>query len=333
MTFNNIPNLMPISEPQIILRGSDKPDSFDRYSVAFSSLLQENGEYFLYYTGAIDKYWSYASIGIAKSKDLSKFKKKKNPIIEDQEKSGFSHETVTPAATRVGSRYYLIFAGRKHRFNRRVLGIAYSDDPSGPFKIIGTLYKPSMDWEGYSIDNGPTIIKLEENELMVFYSNCAPSIKSLLFRKPFIRKIGLLKVKIRGTKKDSIEVFPSKTPVPLNGSIGSWHESVFCPGYIYDQDSNKSYLFFSSSTYSKRPITQYIGYALIDLPYMMHHIGEPFQLLSAEDLQPFFDKKNLGFDSPCPIKSPHDEKIILFYSVLDRNANRWSIFKSTFKVY
>jgi hypothetical protein len=38
-----------------------------------------------------------------------------------------------------------------------------------------------MDWEGYSIDNGPTIIKLEENELMVFYSNCTPSIKSLLF--------------------------------------------------------------------------------------------------------------------------------------------------------
>ena len=333
MSFNTISKFMPIDNPQLVLVGSDNINSFDCYSVAFPSLLEEDGEFFLYYTGAADKNWSFASIGVATSKNLFEFRKKEFSIIEDQKNSKFSYEVVTPAITKIKSKYYLIFAGRKHRYDHRVLGIAYSDDPAGPFKIIDTMYKPSADWEGYSIDNGSTLIKLNEDELLIYYSNCAPSLKNIILRKPFIRKIGLLKIKIRGTKKNSIEVFSSKTPVLLNGPIGSWYESVFCPGYIYDRDSDKSYLFFASSTYSKRPITQNIGYALIDSPYLMHRIGEPSQLLSAEDLQTLFDKKNLGFDSPCPMSHPHEEgKIVLFYSILDRSTNRWSILRNILRI-
>jgi len=328
MSFNSTSKLMPIGNPQFVLGGSNKINSFDCYSVAFSSLLKEDGDFFLYYTGATDKNWSFASIGVATSRNLFEFKKKEHSIIENQKNSKFSYEAVTPAITKVKSKYYLIFAGREHRYDHRVLGIAYSDDPAGPFKIIDTIYKPSMDWEGYSIDNGSTLIKISDDEFLVYYSNCAPSLKNVVFRKPFIRKIGFLKVKIRGATSSSIEVFSSKNPIPLNGPIGSWTESIFCPGYLHGI-SNENYLFFTASTYTKHPIPQYIGYVSVDSPFLTYFKSQPFKILSVKDIQVISNIRYMGFDYPYPMSNPHEErKVVLFYSVLDRATNRWSILRS-----
>jgi hypothetical protein len=332
MSSDGTSNLTPIGTPQLVLTGSNKKNSFDYYSVAFPSLLEEEGEFFLYYTGAANKNWGFTSIGVATSRNLFEFRRKNGSIIEGQKNSKFSYEAVTPAIIKVKSKYYLIFAGRKHRYDHRVLGIAYSDDPAGPFKIIGVIYKPSVDWEGYSIDNGSTLVKITEDEFLIYYSNCAPSLKNIILRKPFIRKIGFLKVKIKGVTSNSIEVFSSKNPVSLNGPIGSWTESVFCPGYLHGL-SNENYLFFATSTYSKYPISQYIGYISVDSPFLTYFKSQPFKILSAKDIQEISNIKYVGFDYPCPINDPHKKgKIILLYSVLDRTTNQWSIFRSILEV-
>lgn len=327
----NMPKLALADNPQVVLSGSNRPGNFDCYSVAFASLFQENGEYFMYYTGAVDKHWSYASIGVALSRDLSEFNREGSSIMGNQEDSEFSYEAVTPAVTKLNSNYYMIFAGRKHRYDHRSLGIAWSDDPLGPFNIIGTLYKPSMSLEGYSIDNGPTLIKLQKDELLVYYSNCAPTLKSILLRRPLIRKIWLLKIKIRGTTMNSIEILQRRKTIQLNGSFGCWNESVFCPSYLSYR--GRGILFFASSTYSLKPTPQFIGYAVVDSPYVMRIISRPSVLFSAEDMQDFaiHATKVIGFDSPCPIMCK-SEKIILLYFILDRENNRWAILKSTLHV-
>jgi len=326
---NNKLELMLKDAPQTVLVGR-KAGTFDSYSVAFPSLFRENKEIFLYYTGSPDRNWSFASIGVAWSKDGLNFTRKRDSILMDQFLSDFACEAVTPAVARVRSDYFMVLSGRKHRYNRRVLGIAHSDEPKGPFTLIKKIHKPIEPWEGFSIDNGTTLIKEEEDTLILYYSNCAPSLTDFILRKPFRRSIGILKIKIRGADQDSIEtLYPRTNPIiSLSGDIGEWNESVFCPGYLLNNDNRN--LFFAASRYTAKHSLQSIGYVTVDSPYIRRVIGKPKKLI---DHTNFKLKKGtpLAFDSPSPL-TIGDGKIFLFYSVMDRRIGSWKIMRNTIEL-
>jgi len=316
--------------PLPVLTGRNKADSFDSYSVAFPSIFRENKEIFLYYTGSPNKRWSFASIGVACSKDALNFTREGDSILIDQSLSDFACEAVTPAVARVGSNYYMVLSGRKYRHNRRVLGIAYSDDPKGPYRLIKKLHEPKEPWEGFSIDNGSTLIKEEKDVLILYYSNCAPSLTDFITRKPSRRNMGLLKIKIKGTDPRSIELlYPETNPVStLCGNLGEWNESIFCPGYLSYE--NNGILFFAASRYSKKPTPQSIGYAIVDSPYINRVIGKPERLVDQTNFE-LEGGPTFSFDSPSPLMI-EDEKILLFYSVMDRQIHSWKIVRNTIEL-
>lgn len=312
--------------PQVVLAGT-MDERFDSYSVAFPSIFREGKYLFLYYTGSPNRKWSFASIGVAKSVDGLDFERAAGPIIANQSSSDFAFEAVTPAVARVGSDYFMILAGRKHRYNKRVVGIAHSDTPEGPFTLIKQIRVPAETWEGFGIDNGTTLVREDEDTLILYYSNCAPSLTGFFVRKMFRRRIGLLKIRIGGTAPDSIRVLYQKTnPIEaLHGRAREWNESVFCPGYL--SNAGTDVLFFAASRYSRKPWIQSIGYAVVASPYLDELLCQPMKLVEQADFGSDPDLV-LGFDSPCPYVI-EEGRMFLFYSVVDRRTNSWKIMRNT----
>lgn len=314
-----------LGKPNLVLAGRND-GAFDSYSIAFPSVIKDGKEIFLYYTGSPDKNWSHTSIGVAWSKDGIIFTKATDSILKDQSSSDFAKEAATPAVTKIGSNYFMVLSGRKRRYNRRILGIACSDNPMGPFSLIKNLRKPEEPWEGFSIDNGTTLVKEDENTFFVYYSNCAPTLSDLMLRKTLRRRIGLLRVKIDGVSLASIhaEYLNSNPVVGLKGDVGDWNESTFCPGFFSDRGNN--FFFFAASRYSVKPPYQSIGYATVSSPLIHNVIGQPEKLIDGTVFN--LDKDAaIAFDSPSPIKINHE--ISLFYSTMNRRTNRWQVVRST----
>lgn len=306
---------------------------FDSGAATFATVFvdEENPDtVYLFYTGAEDANWSRTSIGVATSRDRINFRKadELNPIIEDQRGSFCSKEALTPAVTRVGSHFYMVLAGKSLSRKGRRLGIAYADDPRGPWRIIGELIRPKKYWEGNDIDLGPCITKINESELIVYYSNTSSKWPlNVLFGSRFLqRKIGILKLKI--TSPSSIEAYRYEgNPLKhLNGPKGSWNEWLFCPGYLKIQDVH--YLFPAASTYSigfphKQYGKQYIGMVSDSSPYFQ----KPQQISILIDgpteknkIIPTI-KREIALDSPCPLLRKN--KLFLYYAVMDRADRIW----------
>ena len=231
----------------------------------------------------------------------------------------------------------MVLAGKPQMNLPRRIGIAYSDDPRGPWQIIGELAKPMHLWEGNGIDNGPSVAKLDDETFLLYYSSITSpkgyDIGTLLRRYP-VRRIGVLKVRVRGTSLSNIEVMRySGNPLKhLNGPKGSWNESVFCPGHIKLDGIN--YLFPTGSTYSVGyPYRQYIGVATSKTPYFDKTKAQLTKLIDGpkEKLEILPNAKSeIALDTPCPYLDQEKQKLHLYYSVADRADEKWKIALTTY---
>jgi len=315
---------------------------FDRCSVDFGSIFVDEDDpdnIFLFYSGTRDAQWSHTAIGLAVSDDAFKFRKiSGNPILEGNSQSFNHRETSTPAITRVGNRFYMVFSGRRSSNKSRRIGIAYADDPKGPWHILGEILKPTCLWEGVHLDNGPTLVKLDETSFLIFYSNLAGArldIFAFLRRYP-LRRIGIAKVRIRGPSLSQIEVYKlSTSPLKhLNGARGDWNESVFCPGYF--QLNGVHHMVPATSTYSVGfPYKQYIGIASSYTPYfnkshtcIVKLIDGPYE---KSKIIPNI-RSQIALDSPSPLFSEEKNRLFLYYSVADRADYVWKMALTTFNL-
>jgi len=311
---------------------------FDNGAATFATLFvdkEEPNTNYLFYTGAKDTHWSHTSIGVATSRDGIDFRKadKLNPIIENQKTSFCSKEALTPTVVKVGNQYYMILAGKPASWKGRRIGIAYADDPRGPWRIIGELIRPKEPWEGNDIDLGPSITKISEHELIVYYSNVTKkrSLGRLFGRRFPIRKIGILKLKINSPSSIEAYRYESNPLEHLNGPKGSWNESLFCPGYLGIQD--KHCLFPTASTYSLGfPYRQYIGMITGSSLYF----EKPQQMgvlvdgpVEKKEIIPAI-KSEIALDTPCPFV--RKDKLYLYYAVMDRADLIWKTALTTFQI-
>jgi hypothetical protein len=316
-------------------------NGFNRGSVAFGSVFindDDPSHIFFFYSGAQDPLWSHSAIGLAVSDGLSKFKKmSSNPILEGDAQSFCYREALAPVVVRVGSRFYMVFSGRQSREASRRIGIAYADDPEGPWHILGEILKPTHRWEGMHIDNGPSLVKLDETTFLIFYSNVTTPSKLDIFaflRRYPIRRIGIAKIRIRGSSLSQIEVYKhSANPLKhLNGAKGSWNESVFCPGYF--QLNEIHYMIPAASICSIGfPYKQYIGIAPSNTPYFNKshtHIEKLMDGPSEKSKIIPNIKSQICLDSPSPLLGKDKRKLFLYYSVADRADYVWKIALTTF---
>ena len=336
---NKHPSLGNETHHGIVLSVSS--NGFNRGSVAFGSAFIDDNDpsnIFFFYSGAQDTLWSHSAIGLAVSNDGFKFKKiGSSPILEGDAQSFCSGEAMTPAVTRVGNRFYMVFSGRPSRKASRRIGIAYADDLKGPWRLLGEILKPTQVWEGVHLDNGPTLVKLDETSFLIFYSNLASNSKLDIFaflRRYPIRRIGIAKVRIRGPSLSQIEAYKlSTSPLKhLNGARGDWNESVFCPGYF--QLNGMHHMVPAASTYSVGfPYRQYIGIASSNTPYFNKSHTYIEKLIDGPSekskIMPNI-KSQICLDSPSPLLVKNKRKLFLYYSVADRADYVWKIALTTF---
>ena len=322
---------------------SDSSEGFDKGSVAFGSIfinIDDPHNVFLFYSGAQDAQWSHSAIGLATSRDGFNFRKvSDNPLLEGTEGSFCCREAMTPIVTRISNRFYMIFSGRPSPKASRRIGIAFADDPKGPWHIIGEIIKPTRLWEGVHIDNGPSLVKLDETTFLIFYSNVtswkAYDIFATLRRYP-IRKIGIAKIRIRGPSVSQIEVhkLPINPLKHLNGKRGTWNESLFCPGHF--QSNSVHHLLPAASTYSAGfPYKQYIGIASSNTPYFHKsntHIQKLIDGPTEKHLIIPNIKSQIALDYPSPFLNKEKNKLFLYYSVADYADYKWKIALTTFDV-
>jgi len=311
---------------------------FDSGAATFATIFVDEDDpdnIYLYYTGAEDTHWSHSSIGLATSTDGINFRKadELNPIIENQRTSFCSKGARTPAVTRVGNHFYMILAGIPSLWKGRRIGVAYADDPRGPWRIIGELIRPEKYWEGNDIDLGPRVTKINESELIVYYSNVSNKWRArLLFGPRFLlRKIGILKLKI--TSPSSIEAYryESNPLYHLNGPKGSWNESLFCPGHLKIQDAHC--LFPAASTYSMGfPCKQYIGIVTDSSPYFQEPQQTNILINGPTEKNKIIPtiRSEIALDTPCPLVRKN--KLFLYYAVMDRADGVWKTALTIFNI-
>ncbi len=317
---------------------------FDKHSVDFGSIFVDENDpetLFLFYSGTRDVQWSHTAIGLATSNDGFRFQKiSDNPVLEGNSESFNHRETLTPAITRVGNRFYMFFSGRRFPMKPRKIGVAYADDPKGPWHVLGEILRPTHLWEGVHLDNGPSLVKVDEATFLLFYSNITSSSRFDIFaflRRYPIRRIGIAKIRIRGPSLAQIEVHkhPENPLKHLNGAKSAWNESVFCPGYL--QGRGIHYLFPAASTYSVGfPYKQYIGIASSNTPFFSksHNLVEKLIDGPAEKSQIMPNiKSQIALDSPSPLFMEQKSKLFLYYSAADRADYVWKIALSTFDVH
>jgi len=306
---------------------------------------------FLFYSGASDVRWSHGAIGLAISNDGFNFKKiSDNPVIDGANDLFCAKEALSPAVVKIRNRFYMVFTCRSSDKYPRLLGIAYAEDVRGPWKVIGKLIKPSYPWEGNNIDNGPGIAHLGKNTILIYYSSLS---RRITFREimakglrrvripfpyfHFVRRIGILKVKIRGTTKSKIEAlrYVNNPLGYLNGPRGSWNESLFCPGYISFEKTH--WLFPATSIYSSYPAKQFVGFAARTQPYFPANETRLRKLVdgSAEKKQIMPDSVGeTALDTPSSIlrtgRESGQDEIYLYYGVMDRKEGIWRTALSTF---
>ena len=318
-------------------------NGFDKGTTAMGSVFQEEDDvdkWYLYYTGATESNWLRTNIGLAISTDGIKFRKhSKEPLFESDKTSSAYTQVLNPAVAKVNNRFYMILSGKFGSAPSRTLGIAYADDPKGPWRIIDGLIKPAYLWEGRHLDNGCSIVKLDSETLLVYYSSLMSrkiyDVFSLLRRYP-VRRIGILKVRIHGTSSSSIETmrFSGNPLKHLNGTKGTWNESVFCPGHVKLNDTH--YLFPAASIYSVGfpRYKQYIGLATSGSPYFnRNETSKPTKLIDGPqektEILPNI-KGEIALDTPSPYLDADKNRLFLYYSAADRADGIWKTALTTF---
>ena len=319
------------------------PGKFDSGSASFGSVFIDEDDpntTFLFYSGAATGQMWNAAIGLASSQSGSQFRKEGNePVLRGSRDSFCFFQSLTPVVTKLNQRFYMVLAGKPTSGTPRRIGMAYADDPKGPWHVIGELIKPVELWEGNGIDNGPSVAKIDEETIAVYYSSIttpkAYDIATFLRRYP-VRRIGILKVRVHGTSRSSIEAmrFNGNPLNHLNGRKGSWNESVFCPGYLKIRDTH--FLFPAASTYSVGfPYKQYIGVAKGNSAYFPKAASRIDKLIDGPcekaNIIPGI-KSEIALDTASPHLNSDKRKLYLYYSVADRADETWKIALTTFDI-
>lgn len=317
----------------IVLDVSER--GFDSGGATFATVFYDeevSDKFFMFYSGASDKKWSKSSIGLALSSNGLSFTKFNRPVIDPED---FNYkEAVTPVVFRVRNRLYMVFAGRPSGKGRR-LCLAYSDDPKGPWHFTKVLIRPEYLWEGGSVDLGPSVVKFDD-EVLLYYSNVSNKFFERLFKPQYwltkifwLRRIGILKLRIRTVSDIEIYRFEGNPLQHLNGSKGSWNESLFCPGYF--KFRNKHYLLPAASTYFIGfPYKQYIGLIEDTTPYFLNPTKMSILINGPEEKGNIYPgiKGEIALDAPCPII--RDGELWLYYAVMDRANGIW---KTALSIY
>ncbi len=315
----------------VILEPSSKED-FDSKASTFGSIFYEDGTYYFYYSGSSDIERKRASIGVATSSDGVNFTKShENPLIS------VGLQTVTPVVFKVKDTYWMVFAFKPNKEQGRRLGLAFAEDPLGPWKYVKELIRPTYDWEGNDIDIGPSVVKLNEEEYLIYYSNA--SNKGKIYRllrfisgSRFLRRrISILRLKI--LSKDEIRVKRwERNPLShLNGRKGTWNESLFCPGYFRLDD--RHYLLPAASMYSVGfPYKQYIGIVEAFSPFFEKIAQKRILIngpLEKKKIMPDI-KSEIGLDTPSPLL--REDELWLYYAAVDRANQIWKTALSIFSL-
>lgn len=314
------------------------PGKFDSGGATFGSVFVDKEDpsvLYLFYTGSTDVHWSSASIGLATSNDGLNFRKADalNPVIDAQKPAFCSELARNPVVTRVGNHFYMVLCGKASARSGMRIGLAHADDPRGSWKTIGQLIQPRRQWEGNDIDVGPCIVRINDDEFLVFYSNVSMKWRTrLLSRQRFLlRRIGLLRLRIRSPSKFEAWRYDGNPLMHLNGPRGSWNESLFCPGYLEMQEVHN--LFPAASTYSHGfPYKQFIGRITDATPYFQ----KPKQInilingsLEKDKIIPSITSE-IALDAPCPLI--REDKLFLYYAVMDRANHIWKTALTIFNV-
>jgi len=306
-------------------------EGWDSGAATFGTVIysEEDRKYYLFYTGSSDVRWTEASIGLAVSHDGLNFRKSDlNPIIDSRD---FGLKVaLTPVVFRTKSNYFMVFAGKEARGGRRIY-IAYSDDLVGPWRFIRQLIKPQYYWEGNDIDLGPSAVMLSENEVLIYYSNVSNKLfRRLLFGPRYwFRTIGILKLKINSPTHIEAYRFEGNPLKHLNGSRGSWNESLFCPGYFNVESSH--YLLPAASTYSVGfPYRQYIGLVKDSSPYFLNPTKTRILIDGPKEKEKIIPgiKSEIALDTPSPII--RNGELWLYYAAMDRSDGVW---KTALSIY
>lgn len=310
----------------VVLEPSNQ--DFDSAASTFGCLFHEAGDKscYLYYTGSRDREWHRTSIGVAKSHDGITFVKySRNPILS------IGDQSITPAVFKTKGRYWMVFAFKPDQTQGRRLGIAVADDPLGPWEYVRMLLKPELFWEGDDIDIGPSIVSLSEEEHLVYYSNVSnkPFLDMNNFNQYWYRQIGILRLKILGSKDIRPERWHKNPLSYLNGSKASWNESLFCPGYISLR--SKHYLLTAASTYSVGfPYRQYIGLIEGSSPFFERPSNETILINGPEEKKAIIPsvRGEIALDTPSPLSRGNE--LWVYYAVMDRDDSIWKTALSTF---
>ena len=303
-------------------------EGWDSGATTFGTVFydEDDRRYYFFYTGA-SPHWSQASIGIATSRDGLIFRRRDdvNPIIDL--KNLKLKEAVTPVVFQIKNNFFMVFSGRKLSGGGRRIFIAYSDDLFGPWRFIKQLIKPECPWEGNDIDLGPSAVKLNENEILIYYSNV--SNKPLFGPGYWFRTLGILKLRINSP--DDVESYRfDKNPLKhLNGPKGSWNESLFCPGYFKLGSSH--YLLPAASTYSIGfPYEQHIGLIEDSSPYFLKPTKISILIDGPKEKEKIIPdvESEIALDTPCPIIK--NDELWLYYAAMDRSRRIW---KTALSIY
>jgi len=330
-------------------------ERWDSGSAGFCSAFREDVEdqkIYLYYTGSNKPYCYASDIGLATSTDGHTFlKHTKSPVLERQKGTFCSFWASTPAVFKYKNRYWMVLSGKRFSRDNMRIGLAYADDPIGPWKVIKELLKPQKSWEGCDIDNGPGVI-VEDEEIYVFYSNFSMTYREYLSRllsqgrigavlskqilprhsrsltKYLRRRIGIFKLRINSVKNIDVHRYLHNPLAHLNGPDGSWNESSFCPGCIKLIDDY--ILFTANSRYSNSPFNQYIGMVSSHQATFKTLIQPPRKIIKGNSdkfdiMAPYKLKRELALDTPSPIIDSNMNSINIYYAVSDRFDNKWRV--------
>lgn len=132
----------------------------------------------------------------------------------------------------------------------------------------------------------------------------------------------ILKLKIRGPKDIEALKFRYNPLDRLNGVKGSWNESLFCPGCL--RIGENYFLFPSASMYSIGfPYKQYIGLNIDSTPYFASPKLIRILIDGPREKNQIMHniKDEIALDTPSPIIV--NDKLYLYYAVMDRADNIW----------
>ena len=152
----------PISEP-VLFPGD--PDSWDSYSVHPHSIIKENGEYKLFYSGWADPYGMW-HIGFATSSDGIHWNKYPQPIILGR--SGWEFQIASVSVIEYDEVYYLYYTGRNYPEYK--IGLATSrDGVHWARHELNPVLTSTEIWEGSGVYY-PMVVR-ENNQFIMIYMN------------------------------------------------------------------------------------------------------------------------------------------------------------------